>query len=148
MPRPKMPDHGKGQQKHRRRRRSQRNQRNINDAVQFLPVAAALAIGEMELVVPAHLRSQAGNIVAPSRKDFPYDRFNALAHKRLQPDGFEYFRLGRQQHRFVPQPPTPDESLLRGHSTNDRLGSLFAASPTKDTAPSAAIRYHDSIRSP
>ncbi len=96
MARPKITDHGKGQQKHRRGCRSQHNQRNVNDTVQFLAAAAVLAIGKMQLVVPTHLRSQAGNIVAPSRKDFPHDRFKALTHKRLQPNGLESFRLGRK----------------------------------------------------
>jgi len=93
--------------------------------MQFLAAAAALAIGEMQLVVPAHLRSQAGNIVAPSRKDFPYDRFNALAHKRLQPDGFEYFRLGRQLHTVVPQPQTAAERLFRRCSRSFGMVILF-----------------------
>ena len=93
--------------------------------MQFLAAAAALAIGEMQLVVPAHLRSQAGNIVAPSRKDFPYDRFNALAHKRLQPDGFEYFRLGRQPHTVVPQPQTAAERLFRRCSRSFGMVILF-----------------------
>ena len=90
-------------------------------------------VGEMQFVVPAHLRSQAGNIVAPSRKDFPYDRFHTLTHKRLnhranerlQPDGFENFRLGCQQHTIVPQPLTAAERLFCRRSRDFGMVILF-----------------------
>jgi len=34
--------------------------------MELLPVAAMLAIGEVSLVVAAHLRSQAGDVIPPS----------------------------------------------------------------------------------
>src|SRR5450755_1829215 len=85
MAQSKVTDHGESQQKRRGRRRSQSDQRNVDDAMQFLAAAAVLAGGEMQLVVSAHLGSQAGNIVAPSSKDLPHDRFDALTHKLLLP---------------------------------------------------------------
>src|SRR3984885_14904788 len=99
MARPKISDHRKSQQKHSSGRRSEHDQGDVDDTVELLATAAVLATGEMQLVVAAHLRSQARNIVAPSRKDFPYNRFHAVIHKwlhrskYLQPDGFENVSL-------------------------------------------------------
>ena len=44
----------------------------------FLTAAAVFAGLKMILVVAAHLRRQAGNIVSPARQYFPYDWINAL----------------------------------------------------------------------
>src|SRR5271163_3224138 len=83
MPWLKIPDRGKRQQEYCPRRRCQRDQRNIDDAVDLLAGPAMIATGKMQFVIPAHLRSQTRDIVAPSRKDFPYDRFDTVTHKRL-----------------------------------------------------------------
>src|ERR1051326_7334755 len=48
--------------------------------MQALPAAAVFASDEMLFVIPAHLRRQAGNIVAPPRQDFAYDGINTLTH--------------------------------------------------------------------
>ena len=92
----KITDGSEGQEKDGGRGGRQHDQGNVDYAVQFLAAAAMLAGGEMNLVVPPHLGSEAGDIVSPSRKDFPYDRFNTLAHMRLQPDGRHGFSLGSQ----------------------------------------------------
>jgi hypothetical protein len=113
----KIADRGKGQQEHGRRSGRQHNQGNVNDAVQSLAAAAVLAGREMQLVVPAHFWSEPGDVIPPSRKDFPHDRFDALCHRRfrprLQPDGSHGFRLGSQQDTITPQPLTAAQSLFR-----------------------------------
>ena len=54
VPRPKMTNHGKGQQKNRRRCRGQHDKRDIDDAVQLLTAAAMFAGG-----TTAELRDEA-----------------------------------------------------------------------------------------
>src|SRR5579862_8454076 len=82
VPRPKMANDPKGQQEDAPRNRGQRDQAYINEAVNALPAAASLAGGKVAFVVAAHLRRQAGNIVPPARKNFPYDGIDALlTHK-------------------------------------------------------------------
>src|ERR1700690_2493326 len=85
--------------------------------MEILAAAAALAFGEVLLVVLTHFRSQAGDVIAPSRKDLPYDGFHALAHKKLtsqlEPDGRDRFRLGCEQETIVPKPLTAAQGLLR-----------------------------------
>src|SRR5207245_10635701 len=78
---PEMANHTKGQQEYSRRNRSQRDQGNINGAMQPLFTAAALAAGEVLVVVAAHLRRKAGNVVAPAGQNVAYDRIDALTHR-------------------------------------------------------------------
>ena len=85
---PQVPDHAKGQQKHAGGNRGQDDQRNINGAMQALPLAAVFAGSEVLFVAGAHLRRDAGNIVAPAGQNLAYDRINAFTHSLLQPDGF------------------------------------------------------------
>ena len=64
--------------------------------MQLLAAAAVLALRKVKLIVTAHLWGQAGDVIPPSGKDFPYDRFSALTHKLLQPDRLQDFRLGSE----------------------------------------------------
>jgi hypothetical protein len=106
MARAEVPDDAKGQEEDSRRHRSQHDQRNIDDAMKLLAATAMLAIRKVGFVVAAHLRGQARDVVAPSGKNFPYDEFNTLAHRMLQPDGFQDIRLTSQHHAVLPQPLT------------------------------------------
>src|ERR1039458_9541763 len=76
MARLKIADRREDRQKHGSRGGREDNQRNVNQAVQLLTAAAVLAGGEMQLIVSAHLRRQAGDVIPPSRKNFPYDGFD------------------------------------------------------------------------
>src|ERR1035438_5344976 len=100
MPRLKVSDRSKRQQENTSRGRCQYNQRDIDNAVQLLAAAAVLAGREMQLVVASHFRSEARDVIPPSRKDLPYDGFNAVCHTslspRLQPDGRQSFGLDSQ----------------------------------------------------
>jgi hypothetical protein len=126
MARLKIADRSEGQQEDGSRGRCQHNQRNINQTVQLLTAAAVLAGGEVQLVVFAHFRRQAGDIIPPSRKNFPYDGFDTHTHTRslpraqpsLQPDGRQGFRLSCQQHAIVPQTLAAAEGLF-GRSPRD-----------------------------
>ena len=107
----------------------------------FLATAAVLAIGEMLLVILAHFGRQTGDIVAPSRKDFPHDRFYTLAHNKqlrmsecglqfrlrleLQPDGFQSLGLGRKQQTVLPQPLTSAEGMFSRRSRDFGMIILF-----------------------
>jgi hypothetical protein len=113
-------DRSERQQKHASRGRRQHNQGNIDQTVQLLTAAAVLAGGEMQLIVSAHLRRQAGDVIPPSCKNFPYDGFDTHTHTkslpraqlRLQPDGRHGFRLSRQQHAIVPKALAATEGLF------------------------------------
>jgi len=51
----------------------------------LLPAAATFALRKVALVVAAHLRRQAGNVVSPARQNLAYNWINALlTHKGLQ----------------------------------------------------------------
>src|SRR5579864_9568606 len=78
MPRSKMPDHAKSQQKDARRDRGQNDQSHIDNAVDLLAAAATFTAGKMILVVATHLRRQAGNVVTPARQNLAYDGINTL----------------------------------------------------------------------
>src|SRR4029077_436773 len=85
VPRTKVTDYSKGQQKHTARNRSQRNQAYVNDAVYALAAATVLTLREVAFVVSAHLRRQTGNVVSPARQDLAHNRINALlTHKELR----------------------------------------------------------------
>src|ERR1700681_4072763 len=96
----------------------QSDQRDIDDAMDFLAATAVLAIGEMQFVVAAHFRRQAGNIVTPSRKDFPHDRFHTGTHNMLKPDGFENLHLSCHPYRFRPPASTTNEGPFCRHPSS------------------------------
>jgi 5-enolpyruvylshikimate-3-phosphate synthase len=83
VPRTEVADHAKGQQKDSAGNRSQRDQAYVNDAIHALAAAAAFAGGEVAFVVAAHLRRQAGNVVAPARQNLAHDWIDALLTHRL-----------------------------------------------------------------
>jgi hypothetical protein len=104
VPRTKVPDHAEGKQKHGRRNRSQHNERYVDNSMDFLPAAAVLAVREVMLVVLAHLRREAGNVVTPASQNLANEGINTLAHtKWLQPDGLQRFRLRSQHHSIAKQ---------------------------------------------
>ena len=76
--RPKVPDHAKCQQKHRRRNRGQHDQGDVNNTVDFLPAAAVFAGGKVVLVVLAHLGRDAGNIIPPAGQNLAYEGVDTL----------------------------------------------------------------------
>jgi len=78
-------DQGKREQKNQARSRSHSYERNIDDAMQLLAAAAVFAFGKMQFVVAPHFRGNAGNVIAPSREDLPYDGVHTLTHKTLEP---------------------------------------------------------------
>ena len=133
MARLEVADRSKGQQKHGSRGGREDNQGNINQTVQLLTTAAVLAGGEMQLVVAAHLRRQARDVIPPSRKDFPYDGFNTHTHTRslprfqprLQPDGRQGFRLSCQQHAIVPKALAATQGLFGRGSRDFGMVILF-----------------------
>src|SRR5579864_3551159 len=75
---PKISDDSECQQENSRRNRCQHDQPNVNDAVNLLPAAAVFAGCKMILIVAAHFRCQAGNIVPPARQNLTNDWINAL----------------------------------------------------------------------
>ena len=76
--RPKISNDSERQQEDSRRNRSQHDEPNVDDAVNLLPAAAMFAGCKVILVVAAHLRCQAGNIVSPARQNLAHDWINAL----------------------------------------------------------------------
>src|SRR5580765_1578756 len=78
MPWSQVPDHSERQQKHSRRHRCQRDQSYINDAMNLLSAAAVFTLSKVLLVVAAHLRRKAGDVVPPARQNLTYDWINAL----------------------------------------------------------------------
>jgi len=76
-------DDGKGEDKDDGRDRGQSDESYINDAVKLLPRVALIALGEMSFVVAAHLRREAGDVIAPSREDVADEWINTLTHINL-----------------------------------------------------------------
>src|SRR6478752_1279231 len=61
--------------------------------MEFLAGAATLAQRKVLFVVAAHLRREAGNVVAPASQNFPGDGIDALTHNAKLKGG--YFRKAR-----------------------------------------------------
>jgi hypothetical protein len=61
-------NHRETKQKSSDRNRAQPDQDHINGPVQALPLAAMLAFQKMLLVIPAHFRSNPGNVIPPAGK--------------------------------------------------------------------------------
>src|SRR5947199_10706734 len=95
----------------------------------FLVAAAVFASGEVVLVVSAHLRRQARNVISPARQNFAYDWINApLTHlgvpKSAKPaEPPRYSRIG-------PNPSVWDASSTR----------LINSPPRVPIARSASLR--------
>src|ERR1700752_3147809 len=98
-----IPDCGKSDQEGRSRCGRQRDQRDIDDAMQLLAAVAALTLGEMLFIVPAHLGRNSGDIVSPARKDLPYDRFDTFTHMDLKMNRRHGFALSGQKHTITPK---------------------------------------------
>src|ERR1700730_11167217 len=100
-----------------------------------LPAAATLTGGQMLLVVAAHLRRQARNIVTPACQDLAYDGINTLlTHNEatngwaLKPQTAPPATLGSGTAR--PGWPTPFR-LLSGPPRGDCSARIAVAAPKK-----------------
>src|SRR5947209_6155961 len=71
--RPEVADYTKSQQEDKSGRGSKRHQSNINTTMQSLAGAAVGALDEVLLIVATHLRSDAGDIVAPAGQNVAND---------------------------------------------------------------------------
>ena len=78
MARRKVESNAKGQQEHQRRGHGEPQQREVNDAVQAAAAPTVGAAGEVALVVAAHLRSNAGNVIAPAGENAAHKFIAAL----------------------------------------------------------------------
>ena len=67
-----------GEQEYGRRKRGQHDQGDVDGAVQALASMAAGAIAEVFLVIAAHLRRQARNVITPPGEDLANDRVDTL----------------------------------------------------------------------
>src|SRR5215470_20229659 len=120
MPWTEMPDDSKRKQKHSCGNRSQHNQGDIDDSMDFLPATAVLALGEVVLVVFAHLGRDAGDVVPPASQNLANEGINTLAHtKWLEPDGLQWFRLRCKHH------PVSKQRLARPQSLHRRSPGNF-----------------------
>ena len=63
------------------RNRSQCNKRDINTAVQPLAGLAEFTNLEVLLVVAAHFRHQARNVITPTCENLAYNRIHTLIHR-------------------------------------------------------------------
>src|SRR5215469_18554167 len=80
----------------------------------FLVAAAVFAVFEMMLVVLAHLRRKAGNVVTPASQNLANEGINTLAHtKWLKPDGLQRLCLRCKHHPVSKQRLTRPQSLYR-----------------------------------
>jgi len=72
-------------QKEHRRQRGQHGQRHIERTMELLPRPAMRAFLEVLLVVLAHLRRNAGNVISPARQNVAYDSISAMGscHKEF-----------------------------------------------------------------
>lgn len=85
MPGSEVADHAEGQKEDATGNGSKSDEPNVNDAMDLLPAAAALAGGEVAFIVATHFRRQAGNVVSPARQDFSNNWIDALlTHKILR----------------------------------------------------------------
>jgi hypothetical protein len=102
VPRAKVADHSKGQEKHTAGNGSERDQTYINDAIHSLPAAAPVATRKVTFVVAAHLWRQAGNVVAPPRQYLAHNWINALlTHSLLELYRRHNLGLYRHHHAIV-----------------------------------------------
>ena len=73
-----MTDRAKGNEEEYRRDTGDDDQPNIDCAVQPLPRPAMGTVGEVLLVVTAHFRSNAGDVVSPAGKNVAYYLINTV----------------------------------------------------------------------
>jgi len=76
-------DDGKGEDEDNCRYRGQGDEGDVDGAMKFLPGTAMIAFGEVGLVIAAHLRREAGNVIAPSREDVSDERIDTFTHINL-----------------------------------------------------------------
>jgi hypothetical protein len=120
------------QQKNTCGKRGERNESDIDNTVHFLPAAAALADGEVSFVVAAHLRREAGDIVAPACQNFPDNRISALLTHRMnkimeksQPDRLQRLALRCQKHAVLKKTAALGQRLFRAPPGYLRVVVLF-----------------------
>lgn len=77
-------NHAESEQKNACRNRCQNDQRYVDGAVYLLPRAAEFTRDKVGFVVAAHLRSEAGNVIAPACQDFSDYGINACAHNKIE----------------------------------------------------------------
>jgi len=63
------------------RKRSQDNQGNVQTAMELLPSATTAAIGEMLLIIPAHLWVNPRNVIPPACKDSAHNTVGTLGFR-------------------------------------------------------------------
>jgi len=68
--------------------------------------AAVLASREVRFIVAAHLGSDPGDVVPPTRQDISNDPISALTHVGLQRNRFQRFGLRGQNKTVLPQTQT------------------------------------------
>lgn len=73
-------DDGEGEDEDNRGNRSQGDERHVYGAMKFLPGKAVDTLGEVSLVVAAHLRREASDVIAPSCEDVADEWIDALTH--------------------------------------------------------------------
>src|SRR6267142_1448243 len=78
MTRSEVVSNSEGEQEQQRRTHGQANQGKIHDAVQFAPALAVAAVRKVALVVAAHFRRNAGNVIAPTGEDTAHKFVGAL----------------------------------------------------------------------
>src|SRR4051812_489558 len=107
MVRLQIANNGERRQEYEGRYGCQSNEGEVDGAVQALTPAAVLTLGEVCLVVAAHLGEDARNIVSPTGENIADDLINALSlHAVLKPEWLERLRL-RCQHQAIVQQVTP-----------------------------------------
>src|SRR5689334_5986099 len=89
----------------------------------LLPAAAVLASCEVLLVVAAHLRCKAGNVIPPARENLTYDWINALlTHEGVRSaTPSHYRRIGSNASAW-------DASTKRLQNNPPRVASALSAS--------------------
>src|SRR5215469_2819525 len=107
-------DDSKGEKEYARGNRGEHDERNVNSAMQPLARTTALALGKMLLVIAAHLRRQAGDVIAPASQNFAHNWINALAHIGLQTDALCGRVLRRQRNPVAQQGAPQSQGVLRG----------------------------------
>src|ERR1035437_8324364 len=74
-------NHAIGEEKNEHGYRGERHEPDVDAAMQALARVAKLTLHQVRLVVAAHFRSEARDVVAPSGKDFADDAVSTLCHQ-------------------------------------------------------------------
>ncbi len=83
MRRAEVMDDGEGEDEDDCRDRGQGDEGDVDGAMKLLPGPAVIAFGEVGLVVAAHFRREAGNVIAPSREDVSDEWIDTFTHMNL-----------------------------------------------------------------